>query len=526
MKRNFLSLVSMVFIAAMTLTSCEEMMSAIDNPVGSYVQFPSTELTLQIGEDRPFQATTISPAKITYKSSDESVVTIDPQGFVTGIAFGEATITASVPATEYYAAGSATCLVKVAKKIAKVTKAPTANTGVIEKVVTDLVTAGEAEGGIMMYEVTETNTKPTSTGNFGSTVPTAEALNAGTYYVWYYVMGDDTHANSEIAGPVEVEVGSAGPSYSTPLTFEVISEGDKTIAVTSPRAGMYYKKNGGDQVALTAGVDATIDVTKGDKVAFYGTATSYFVTDTDFTKFDGTAQVNVYGNIMSLLSPTGFADNKTLSANYTFRRLFVNYTNLKDASNLFLPAITLTQECYRQMFQGCTSLTAAPKELPAESLANSCYYTMFYGCTSLTATPTLPAETLATQCYWGMFYNCTSLTTAPEKLPATTLATQCYQYMFMNCTSLTTTPKLPATTLASSCYNAMFNGCTNLTNAYVKAAYVNSMTNSACGDMFTNCTATGAKLHTTSDHKASWADWVMGSGKYWPNWTAIADWTD
>ena len=113
MKRTFLSLVSMAFIAAMTLTSCDEIMSTIDNPVGSYVQFPSTELTLQIGEDRPFQATTISPAKITYKSSDESVVTIDPQGFVTGIAFGEATLTASVPATEYYAAGEATCKVKV-----------------------------------------------------------------------------------------------------------------------------------------------------------------------------------------------------------------------------------------------------------------------------------------------------------------------------------------------------------------------------------------------------------------------------
>lgn len=121
-KRNFLSLVSMVFIAAMTLTSCEEMMSAIDNPVGSYVQFPSTELTLQIGEDRPFQATTISPAKITYKSSDESVVTIDPQGFVTGIAFGEATITASVPATEYYAAGEATCKVKVGSVLQKALK--------------------------------------------------------------------------------------------------------------------------------------------------------------------------------------------------------------------------------------------------------------------------------------------------------------------------------------------------------------------------------------------------------------------
>jgi hypothetical protein len=117
MKKTILSLVSMAFIAAMTLTSCDEIMSTIDNPVSSYVQFPSTELTLQVGEDRPFQATTISPAKITYKSSDTNVVTIDPQGFVTGIAAGEATLTASVPATEYYAAGEATCKVKVVKKV-------------------------------------------------------------------------------------------------------------------------------------------------------------------------------------------------------------------------------------------------------------------------------------------------------------------------------------------------------------------------------------------------------------------------
>ena len=64
--------------------------------------------------------------------------------------------------------------------------------------------------------------------------------------------------------------------------------------------------------------------------------------------------------------------------------------------------------CYRSMFHGCTSLTAAPS-LPATTLANYCYSAMFQGCTSLTAAPSLPATTLADYCYSSMFQGCTSL---------------------------------------------------------------------------------------------------------------------
>jgi len=76
-------------------------------------------------------------------------------------------------------------------------------------------------------------------------------------------------------------------------------------------------------------------------------------------------------------------------------------------------------------------LTSAPV-LPATTLANYCYNNMFYNCSSLTTAPVLPATTLANYCYNSMFYNCSSLTTAPE-LPATTLANECYSYMFFNC---------------------------------------------------------------------------------------------
>ena len=121
---------------------------------------------------------------------------------------------------------------------------------------------------------------------------------------------------------------------------------------------------------------------------------------------------------------------------------------------------TMASNCYRIMFQGCTSLTQAP-ELPATTLANNCYQDMFLGCTSLTQAPALPATTLSNYCYSHMFQGCTSLTQAPA-LPATTLAGWCYPAMFRDCTSLTQAPALPATTLTSYCYAYMFQGCTSL----------------------------------------------------------------
>ena len=61
---------------------------------------------------------------------------------------------------------------------------------------------------------------------------------------------------------------------------------------------------------------------------------------------------------------------------------------------------------------------------------------MFYKCTSLTKGPSiLPATTLAEHCYHEMFCDCTSLTTAPE-LSARTLVDTCYSYMFNDCENL------------------------------------------------------------------------------------------
>ena len=95
-----------------------------------------------------------------------------------------------------------------AKEPATVTTAPTGAAVVGVGKTTALVSGGVAEGGTMMYKVTTENTKPASTDGFSADVPTAQGITAsGKVYVWYYVKGDDTHSDSEIAATaIEVPV--------------------------------------------------------------------------------------------------------------------------------------------------------------------------------------------------------------------------------------------------------------------------------------------------------------------------------
>ena len=289
------------------------------------------------------------------------------------------------------------------------------------------------------------------------------------------------------AAQIKQVMAAAEPAYSaltTPLTFEAIAEG--TLVVSNPKTGMQYSVNEGEKVTVNTKGETYIYTVAGDRVQFYGNGTSI----TRYGSDDGTGTTirgnsgayNVYGNIMSLVDEYNY-NSATAVGDYAFAALFSYNTTLLDASNLLLPATTLGEACYSDLFGGCSSLTAAPA-LPATTLAANCYRTMFEGC-SLTEAPALPATKLGTFCYNFMFQNCSSLTTAPE-LPATTLAEGCYQSMFENCTSLTTAPVLPATTLAGNCYGMMFRGCTGLTAAPILPA--TTLAAYCYGEMFGGCT--------------------------------------
>ena len=205
-----------------------------------------------------------------------------------------------------------------------------------------------------------------------------------------------------------MKVGKYNPDpKAVPLTFEVLTNG--TIKVSFPRNGMKYSLNGGEKTAVPGGSESDISVKAGDIIEFYGNGSSYYNMGSDHTSIGGTAEVKVYGNIMSLLSETNFATATTLTAEQTFRELFRSYSKLTDASGLLLPAMTLTNNCYYEMFYSCSGMTAAPAELPAETLASSCYYEMFSSCSKLTTAPVLPATSLVSNCYRSMFSYCSKL---------------------------------------------------------------------------------------------------------------------
>ena len=315
--------------------------------------------------------------------------------------------------------------------------------------------------------------------------------------------------------------GQVKPYESEYLTMELLEEGKLTFARLLGKDVMYSTDNGNTWTEIDNGFES---ITEGDVSNLVYTPTfpagTKVLWKSNIDKsligaspiegmdmigvFGSTCNYNLSGNIMSLIYGDNYATNSELiidgvSLPIPFYGMFgmlntmiygeydgtMSYPGVVDATNLILPAMTLTDSCYSFMFYLCTNLKYAP-ELPATTLAEGCYQHMFSYCTSLTTAPELPATKLASSCYYGMFANCPSLTTAPA-LPATTLATYCYRGMFQGCTSLTTVPELPATTLTTYCYSLMFSGCINLTTA--PALPATTLADSCYASMFEGCTS-------------------------------------
>ncbi len=81
-----------------------------------------------------------------------------------------------------------------AKTVSTVTKAPTAKTLTYSGQAQELVTAGTAEGGEMQYAL---GSATEATESYTASIPSG--TDAETYYVWYMVVGDANHNDTEAA---------------------------------------------------------------------------------------------------------------------------------------------------------------------------------------------------------------------------------------------------------------------------------------------------------------------------------------
>lgn len=209
-----------------------------------------------------------------------------------------------------------------------------------------------------------------------------------------------------------------GPDYSEPFYVQPL-EANTTIhifgnsAVTSNHQ-YSLSKNGpwtdipdNPNPEWTADKVLTLDVPAGTKIYIRVTASSWFDQgDIDHILCD--KNHNVGGNIMSLLYGSSFTGNERSfpfnEHGYTdvFNSLFYNENfelneYLINAGDLLLPATTLIDMCYYNMFNGCCNMITTP-ELPATTLAEGCYQNMFVNCYSITGIRCLAEDISAEGC--------------------------------------------------------------------------------------------------------------------------------
>ena len=307
-----------------------------DNPVRTSLDVDTSTLTLSVGESAVRMAfSKAEDAAITYTSSKPAVATVDQFGKVTAMSEGSATITIEMAETKksWYAAKTIT------------------------------------------YEVVVKNVSAQAVANVDKATPLTLVAQAD--------------------GKITVTFNN-GITLANDIHYTINNGAEQTIAKNT--TGAY-----------------DIEVKKGDVVQFYslntslgGGSTVAGARGTTRAVDDGAKYINIrpsmkteiYGNVMSLLKGKDNLESATaLEAKNAFYGLFAGAEKLVNNTErlLVLPATTLTESCYQDMFNGCKGIEKAP-ELPAPKLEKNCYQEMFYDCAKLNHVKCLATDIKAENC--------------------------------------------------------------------------------------------------------------------------------
>lgn len=224
----------------------------------------------------------------------------------------------------------------------------------------------------------------------------------------FHIMAISTSISSNISTSISTSISSGDEGGWSGLTFT--STGTSTIWLNNQGTN-----NPNCEYSLNKGKNWTAMPTTSASAVEFSSTTPIWVRgnnlsgwSTSNSKYSGFvfqgSYVNGSGSVMSLLDGKGTA--KIIPCNYCFNRLFYN-TGTYLITPPKLPATTLTEYCYNDMFRGCTRMTSIPK-LPATTLAASSYAYMFYGCQSITSAE-FQATSMTTNSCIGMFYGCSAL---------------------------------------------------------------------------------------------------------------------
>jgi len=218
----------------------------------------------------------------------------------------------------------------------------------------------------------------------------------------------------------------AAVDKATPLTFLPLADGKITVTFYNgiTLAGdIHFTINDGQEQTIAKNTAGAYDIQakKGDVLQLYslnsalGGGSSSAARALTRAVDEGAKYINIrpsmkteiFGNVMSLLKgKDGFANADALEAKNTFYGLFAGAENLVNNADrqLVLPATTLQEGCYQDMFTGCKGIEKAPV-LPAPTLVKECYQEMFAGCSKLNSVKCLATDISAENCTKGWLTN-------------------------------------------------------------------------------------------------------------------------
>ena len=167
------------------------------------------------------------------------------------------------------------------------------------------------------------------------------------------------------------------------FTFEALENGSFGFRNWEHSTKSYSYSVNNSEWVIASGLNTIINLNIGDTVRFKSTDDISGLFDAAFS-----IDFKIYGNILSVK----YGDNFVGAEGHTPFR-FVD-TKVVDASNLVLPTNDID---FNNMFKNCKKLLKAP-ELPVETLTNNCYRDMFSGCTSLNYIRCLATDLSAPDC--------------------------------------------------------------------------------------------------------------------------------
>jgi uncharacterized protein YjdB len=306
-----------------------------DNPVSTSLRMDTSTLVLSVGQSaRRTARSAAEDAKFTYTSSVPSVATVDQRGKVTALTVGNAEIKVEMGAAGGFAASTLQYTVQVNPVSAPALKN-------VDKT-TPLTLVAAEDGKITVYF------------NGGITLEND---------IKYTVNGGEEQTIAK----------------NTEGSYDIIVKKGDTVQLYSENTSL-----GGGSVAGARGLTRAVE--EGAK----------------FINIRPSMKTEIFGNVMSLLKGKDNLDSEdaeTIEADNAFYGLFSGADKLVNSEEreLVLPATTLKDGCYQDMFSGCKGIEKAP-ELPAPTLVKDCYSGMFADCSKLSEVKCLATDVSADGC--------------------------------------------------------------------------------------------------------------------------------